>query len=212
MQQICDAVSYFHSRLIAHRDIKPANILLDDFGIPKIADFGMAVFCGPDAVATDFAGSAQYCAPEVFRKGPYSPFKADIWGLGVTFYEMAVGKIQWPDDLEAIVQSIIEGGLLIKQETPPTIARIARAMTQMIPRARPTIDDVRAVYMTSDEFRGAARHTRMEGMHRIIITQPELPRMSQTRQQSCLLLGRAVKRQSTWVDRKAEDIADHSEK
>jgi serine/threonine protein kinase len=206
--QISDAMLYVHSHFIAHRDIKPANILLDDSGTPKIADFGMAEFCRQDTELTDFAGSAQYCAPEVLKRGPYDPFKADIWALGVTFYEMAVGKIQWPDDLEAIVQSIIEGGLLIKQDTPPAIGRMARAMTRMVARTRPMIDDVRTVYMASEEFKVAAkgRRTRPEWAagvsttQRMMIRSADLPAMSKARQQSCLLLGRLSARQCTWAD------------
>ena len=40
-----------------------------------------------------FVGSLTYLAPEVFRKHPYDPFKADVWSFGVSVYHMATGKL-----------------------------------------------------------------------------------------------------------------------
>jgi serine/threonine protein kinase len=145
MGQLCSAVAYMHSRGVAHRDLKPSNILLGDHDRPIIADFGMAEIFAEGQLATDFVGSPQYCAPEILRGIPYDPKKADVWALGVTFYEMAMGMIQAQGDRELIAESIVRGGLLISRETPPLIRRIVSGMTDMNPGRRPDIAAVLAL-------------------------------------------------------------------
>jgi serine/threonine-protein kinase len=143
--QLCSAVAYMHSRGVVHRDLKPSNILLGERDRPIVADFGMAEMFIQGQLATNFVGSAQYCAPEIFRGVPYDPAKADVWALGVTFYEMAMGLIQTKGDRDLLGRSIISGGLLIALETPPLIRRIVGRMTEMSPARRPDAATVLAI-------------------------------------------------------------------
>jgi serine/threonine protein kinase len=145
--QLCSAVAYMHSRGVTHRDIKPSNVLLGDRDRPVVADFGMAEAFVEGVLVTDFAGSPHYCAPEIFRRVPYDPVKADVWALGVTFYEMAMGLVHMKSDKDLMAQSIVKGGLLIALETPPLIRRIVSGMTDMSPARRP---DAAAVLALSD--------------------------------------------------------------
>ncbi len=99
VQQICEALQYAHEEGIVHRDIKPENILLDRRGNVKIADFGLAKLLG--ATTSDFTltgsrqvvGTLRYLAPEQMEKPLEVDHRADIYSLGVVFYEMLTGEL-----------------------------------------------------------------------------------------------------------------------
>ncbi len=98
--QICDALQFAHDEGIVHRDIKPENILLDRKGRVKIADFGIAKLVGqtvtPDAALTgagDVVGTLNYMAPEQREKPMTVDHRADIFSLGVVFYELLTGEL-----------------------------------------------------------------------------------------------------------------------
>ncbi len=97
--QICDALQFAHDEGIVHRDIKPENILIDKRGRVKIADFGLARILGRDhAVDTLTAthqvmGTLKYMAPEQMEGAHAVDHRADIYSLGVVFYEMLTGEL-----------------------------------------------------------------------------------------------------------------------
>ncbi len=115
--QICDALQYAHDQGIVHRDIKPENILMDRRGRVKVADFGLAkIVRGPGiepADALDSAGAAgrspgaapalteaskvmgtpQYMSPEQIATPGEVDHRADIYALGVVFYQMLTGEL-----------------------------------------------------------------------------------------------------------------------
>jgi len=97
--KICEALQFAHEEGILHRDIKPENILLDSKGRVKIADFGIAKLVGeehPDAslTATGAAlGTMHYMAPEQIEKPATVDHRADIYSLGVVFYELLTGEL-----------------------------------------------------------------------------------------------------------------------
>ncbi|KAH0789441.1 CAMK family protein kinase [Histomonas meleagridis] len=92
---ICQAIQYCHSKGIAHRDIKPSNIFIDSYGRPKIADFGLCALLLPKQQLHTICGSIPYVAPEVLSGEAHDPFKADIFALGVTLYQMATGELPY---------------------------------------------------------------------------------------------------------------------
>jgi hypothetical protein len=99
MDQLCDALQYAHEEGIVHRDIKPENVLLDRKGRVKVADFGIAkllqgqtkqyTLTGPWQVV----GTLRYMAPEQMDNPLALDHRADIYSLGVVFYEMLTGGL-----------------------------------------------------------------------------------------------------------------------
>ena len=105
--QICDALQYAHDRGIVHRDIKPENILLSREGVVKIADFGVAKIIGktetmgaehqgeqrPEVTGAHRVGTPAYMAPEQQNNPGEVDHRADIYSLGVVFYQMLTGEL-----------------------------------------------------------------------------------------------------------------------
>jgi tRNA A-37 threonylcarbamoyl transferase component Bud32 len=96
---ICDALQYAHEQGVVHRDIKPENILIDKKGQVKITDFGIAKLLelGPADLSltgvADVVGTPHYMAPEQIEKPQDVDRRADIYSLGVVFYEMLTGEL-----------------------------------------------------------------------------------------------------------------------
>jgi len=97
--QVCDALQYAHDEGIVHRDIKPENILLDKRGRVKIADFGLARLVGLTPTYLTLTGSHEimgtlyYMAPEQMKGSHLVDHRADLFSLGVVFYEMLTGEL-----------------------------------------------------------------------------------------------------------------------
>jgi predicted Ser/Thr protein kinase len=107
--QICDALQFAHDRGIVHRDIKPENILLSKAGQVKIADFGVAKIVSGESAefpssggvspadsqteAGKIIGTPQYMAPEQISHPLEVDHRADIYALGVVFYQMLTGEL-----------------------------------------------------------------------------------------------------------------------
>jgi serine/threonine protein kinase len=103
---LCDALQFAHDRGIVHRDIKPENLLLDKTGRVKVADFGIAKMLGttngggnagdpaaPENVTQNVVGTPSYSAPEQKTDPQHVDSRADIYSLGVVFYEMLTGEL-----------------------------------------------------------------------------------------------------------------------
>ena len=97
--QICDALQYAHDEGVVHRDIKPENVLVDRKGRVKIADFGLAKILAPEKEDRRLTGEGQvmgtphYMAPEQIEHPLEVDHRADIFSLGVVFYEMLTGEL-----------------------------------------------------------------------------------------------------------------------
>lgn len=93
--QICEALQYAHDQGIVHRDIKPENLLLTKAGQIKIADFGLAKLIGAAAtqITESVVGTPQYMAPEQKDRPAEVDHRADIYALGVVFYQMLTGEL-----------------------------------------------------------------------------------------------------------------------
>ncbi len=96
---LCDALQYAHNQGVVHRDIKPENILLGKDGQVKIADFGLSRLLGAESQDETLTGTHQvmgtlrYMAPEQLEGAHQVDHRADIYSLGVVFYEMLTGEL-----------------------------------------------------------------------------------------------------------------------
>ena len=97
--QICEALQYAHDKGVVHRDIKPENILVDRQGNVKIADFGLAKLMGVQghdmtiSTTGQVLGTLHYMAPEQMERPLEVDHRADIYSLGVVFYQMLTGEL-----------------------------------------------------------------------------------------------------------------------
>ena len=99
ISQVCDALQFAHEEGIVHRDIKPENILIDSRGRVKIADFGLAKLASKTEQQFTLTGTHQvmgtprYMAPEQMERSRTVDHRADVYSLGVVFYEMLTGEV-----------------------------------------------------------------------------------------------------------------------
>lgn len=92
---VIKGLTYLRDKLnIMHRDIKPSNILVNSHGQIKLCDFGVSGHL-IDSIAQSFVGTRQYMSPERLTGRPYN-LQSDIWSLGLTLVEMALGMYPIP--------------------------------------------------------------------------------------------------------------------
>jgi serine/threonine protein kinase len=123
---IAQALDYAHKQNIIHRDIKPANILMSTHGSPMLSDFGIAKLLTQEQTrsltgAGVSIGTPEYMAPEQ-GQGSHVDHRADIYALGVVFYELITGRKPFQAD------------------TP--MAVILKHMTEPLPRPRAYVRDL----------------------------------------------------------------------
>ena len=101
LEQCCDALTYAHSKGVVHRDLKPANIMLNEQGMVKIADFGVAGLIARGEAPSDgkrrVMGTRGYMSPEQEVHVNRTDERSDIFSLGAVMYRALTGKV--PDVL-----------------------------------------------------------------------------------------------------------------
>ncbi|MER6776074.1 MULTISPECIES: serine/threonine-protein kinase [unclassified Streptomyces] len=100
--QLCSALHYLHGQGLLHLDLKPANVVVE-CGHAKVLDLSTAHAPG---IAPAGVGTFGYMSPEQARGGVLSA-AADVWGIGVTLYELATGEV--PFDIGDTVDGTLDG-------------------------------------------------------------------------------------------------------
>lgn len=121
--QVAAALAYAHGQRVLHRDIKPSNLLLDGCGIVWLTDFGLAKEEGDDLTRTgDVVGTLRYMAPE--RLNGVSEARSDVYGLGVTLYELLTLRPAFAEtDRAGLIQRITRQEPVAPRKLDPHVPR-----------------------------------------------------------------------------------------
>ncbi|MBK8507613.1 MAG: protein kinase [Candidatus Competibacteraceae bacterium] len=129
---IASALQYAHSRNIIHRDIKPQNILFRENGSSVLTDFGIAKTLGGNTIMTRTGlsiGTPRYMSPEQIR-GQTVDARADLYSLGVLFYEMLTGHVPYAaEDSFAVAMMHVTSPI---PELPPDLARYQPLLNKLL--------------------------------------------------------------------------------
>ncbi len=121
MLQITDGLSVAHDSYIIHRDIKPQNIMIEENGLVKITDFGIAMAMNATQLTqtNSVMGSVHYLPPEQ-ASGKGSTLQSDIYSMGILMYELLTGKLPYKGDnaVEIALKHLKETLPSIKNELP----------------------------------------------------------------------------------------------
>lgn len=135
-KQVVLAIYHLHKHGIVHRDIKDENIIVNEFGVIKLIDFGSAgyVKLGPFDV---FVGTIDYASPEVLRGEKYEGKPQDIWALGILLYTMIYKENPFYN-----VDEIMEGDMRVPFILSETSIDLVRRILNRDVAQRPTITDI----------------------------------------------------------------------
>lgn len=125
IRQAADGLAHAHRMGLIHRDMKPANLLIDDQGLVKVLDLGLARFADDEQSLTlaydeNVLGTADYLAPEQAVNSHRVDTRVDIYGLGCTLYFALTGHPPFPD-------GTLSQRLLKHQTQPPPSIAVERA-------------------------------------------------------------------------------------
>lgn len=140
--QIAKALDCAHRSNIIHRDIKPHNIMITDYGIVKVMDFGIAKAVNSTTITNTnvVLGSVHYISPEQ-AKGQYVNKTCDLYSLGAVMYEMVTGVVPYDGDtpvsiaIKHIQEQLIEPKTL-NPNIPESLNKVIVKLLQKNPDMR----------------------------------------------------------------------------
>jgi len=145
--KIARALHYAHSRRVIHRDVKPRNILIDEFGEPRLSDFGVAALSDwPSCTVTGaLTGTPLYMSPEQ-AKGERTTATSDTFSLGVVLYESLTGVLPYLTQHGAAVRDVLTAVIseeprrprLYRKEISPDLEAIVLKAMEKTPSRRYT--------------------------------------------------------------------------
>lgn len=145
--QVATGLQHAHDMGLVHRDIKPANCLLDQNGVVKLLDMGLAKLTDDETSLTlandeNVLGTADYLAPEQALNSHAADARADIYSLGCTLYFLLVGRPPFPEGSisERLLKHQVEEPeslLKLRPDTPLSLVDICTRMMAKKPDDRP---------------------------------------------------------------------------
>ncbi|HWZ64575.1 MAG TPA: HEAT repeat domain-containing protein [Steroidobacteraceae bacterium] len=156
---ICTGMAVAHQQGIVHRDLKPANVLINQEGLLKIVDFGVAAAQregDTQLTKTGYViGSPKYMAPEQIL-GKKVDERADIYALGVMLYEMVTGVPPYSrGDHMSVMYQHVQGKARVPQDLNP---KLPPGLSDLVVKAMAVDKNKR--FQTMDELRGALERFR----------------------------------------------------
>ncbi|HKJ69701.1 MAG TPA: protein kinase, partial [bacterium] len=170
--QVGQGLAKAHQQGIIHRDIKPANVIVTREGVAKIVDFGLAKMADiPITRKAGIVGTAAYMAPEQIS-GEHVDHRADIWALGVMFYEMLTGQVPFQGAYEqavmyAIINTTPEPMSELRSEVPDTLGQIVRKALHKNPpeRFQDMEDMLNELWSVSQQFGLTLTRKKIQGVN-----------------------------------------------
>ena len=134
--QVANGMAAAHAQNVIHRDLKPSNILMNEAGLVKIVDFGIAsATSNSDTTLTktgSIIGTPAYLSPER-AKGLDADHRSDIYALGIIAYGMLVGKLPYTGEPMSLLFQHLEGKAPPAHEVRPEIGpRISLLVQKMM--------------------------------------------------------------------------------
>lgn len=147
-RQVAEALAALHERGWVHGDIKPENIIVSPTGHVTLIDLGFA--CRPDGedppLAPLLQASLAYAAPELIAATFGMSAKADIYGLGVTLFELLTGELPFKGTAEQLARAHVEQPApdprRLVRDLPSHVARLVQRLLSKQPEHRPTASEL----------------------------------------------------------------------
>jgi DNA-binding response OmpR family regulator len=141
--QLADALAVAHDQDIVHRDIKPQNLMIDESGVLKVADFGLARTVQRDKALTQagyIIGTLRYMAPEQLMGGDLDA-RTDLYAVGVVLFECLTGRLPYEASspmaiLAAVLERKAPDVSTIASDAPPALGAVISRLLEGEPKKR----------------------------------------------------------------------------
>ncbi len=156
--KIADALHAAHNAGILHRDVKPGNILINAYGVPGLADFGLAALPDPtrELSVTIEALTPAYAPPEVFRLEKPTP-AGDVYALSASLYALLSGRPpRWPDTGAPSLATMVR----LHEDPLPDLPGVPVGLTNVLRQGMAA--DPAHRYATAADFRDALATASLE--------------------------------------------------